>query len=48
MYNGGTAGPVTHLACQEALTRDRIKQLHDAYDWRVEKYEWTLAHPQVR
>jgi uncharacterized protein YecT (DUF1311 family) len=48
MYGGGTGGPVTRLACLEALTRDRIKQLHAAYDWRVEKYEWTLAHPNGR
>lgn len=48
MYGGGTAGPVVRLACLEALTRDRIKQLHAAYDWRIEKYEWTRAHPHVR
>ena len=48
MYGGGTGGPVTRLACREALTRDRIAQLHDAYDWRVEKYRWTSDHPSVR
>lgn len=48
MYKGGTAAPVVRLACLEALTRDRIQQLHTAYDWRVEKYEWTISHPQVR
>ncbi len=48
MYEGGTAGPVVRLACLEALTRDRIQQLHTAYDWRVEKYEWTISHPKVR
>ncbi len=48
MYGGGTGGPVTRLACQEALTRDRIAQLHDAYDWRVEKYRWTIDHPADR
>lgn len=47
MYGGGTAGPVVRLACLEALTRDRVRQLHTAYDWRVEKYEWTLTHPKV-
>lgn len=37
MYGGGSAGPTARFACLEALTRDRIKQLHDAYDWRIEK-----------
>jgi uncharacterized protein YecT (DUF1311 family) len=48
MYGRGTGGPVTRLACQEALTRDRLKQLHAAYDWRVEKWRWTVAHPNGR
>jgi uncharacterized protein YecT (DUF1311 family) len=48
MYGGGTGGSVTRLACMEALTRDRLRQLHDSYDWRVEKYEWTRDHPSVR
>jgi len=47
MYGGDTGGSVTRLACREALTRDRIAQLHDAYDWRVEKYRWTIDHPSV-
>jgi uncharacterized protein YecT (DUF1311 family) len=45
MYDGGTGAPVARLACREALTRDRLKQLHDAYDWRVEKYRWKVEHP---
>jgi uncharacterized protein YecT (DUF1311 family) len=48
MYGGGTGGPVTRLACREALTRDRITQLHAAYDWRVENYRWTIDHPSDR
>jgi len=48
MYGGGTGGPVTRLACMVALTRDRAKQLHDAYDWRVEKHKWTVEHPNGR
>jgi uncharacterized protein YecT (DUF1311 family) len=37
MYEGGSAASMVRLACLEALTRDRIKQIHDAYDWRVNK-----------
>jgi len=48
MYEGGTAAPVARLACLEALTRERIKQLHAAYNWRVEKHEWTVPHPNGR
>jgi uncharacterized protein YecT (DUF1311 family) len=45
MYQGGSAAPTVRFACLEALTRDRIKQLHDAYDWRVEKHQWSVEHP---
>ena len=48
LYGGGSGGPAARLACREALTRDRIAQLHEAYDWRVEKYRWTIDHPPVR
>lgn len=48
MYGGGTGGPITRLACLEALTRDRIQQLHAAYDSRVEDYRWDREHPSVR
>ncbi|MEW5684903.1 MAG: lysozyme inhibitor LprI family protein [Pseudomonadota bacterium] len=46
MYGGGTGGPVTRAACLEAFTRDRIVQLHKVYDWRVEKRERSVSHPQ--
>lgn len=46
MYGGGTAGPVAELACLDSQTRDRIRQLHETYDWRVRNHAWSLAHPQ--
>lgn len=48
LYGGGSGGPAARLACREALTRDRIAQLHDAYDWQIEKYRRTIDHPPVR
>lgn len=48
MYNGGTAGPVAELACLESQTRDRLRQLHEIYDWRIRNHDWILAHPRGR
>jgi uncharacterized protein YecT (DUF1311 family) len=37
LYDGGTAGPVTRLACLAAVTQQRIATLKITYGWRVEK-----------
>lgn len=37
LYSGGSGGPPARLACLEAMTRARISQLHQTYDWRIEK-----------
>ena len=37
LYGGGTGGPVTRMACLEALTRERVATLRTTYGWRLEK-----------
>jgi uncharacterized protein YecT (DUF1311 family) len=37
LYDGGTGGPVTRLACLAAVTQERIATLNITYGWRVEK-----------
>jgi uncharacterized protein YecT (DUF1311 family) len=37
LYDGGTAGPPTRMACIGSLTRARIREIHTAYDWLVDK-----------
>jgi uncharacterized protein YecT (DUF1311 family) len=38
LYEGGTGGPPTEVACREALTRERIDVLKTTYGWRLEKF----------
>ena len=37
LYGGGSAGPVVKLACLEAVTRHRVEELKEMYNWRLEK-----------
>lgn len=37
LYSGGSGGSPARLACLDAITRARINQLHQTYDWRIEK-----------
>ena len=37
LYGGGTGGPVTRMACLEAITRERVATLRTTYGWRLEK-----------
>ena len=37
LYGGGTAGPVTRMACLAAITRDRVATLRTTYGWRLKK-----------
>ncbi len=37
LYGGGTGGPPAFLACVEAMTRARTKELQTVYDWLVKK-----------
>lgn len=38
LYDGGTAGPPTRLACLEAETKTREASLRRSFWWRVEKF----------
>jgi len=38
MYSVGTAGPVVKVACLEAMTRHRVAELKDMYEWRIDKF----------
>jgi len=44
LYDGGTGGPPTYLACMEAMTRARTKELQVMYGWLVQKFG-PSAHP---
>jgi uncharacterized protein YecT (DUF1311 family) len=37
LYGGGTGGPPAYLACMEAVTRNRLQELHQIYDWVLRK-----------
>jgi uncharacterized protein YecT (DUF1311 family) len=37
LYGGGTAGPVTRMACLTAITQQRVVTLNTTYGWRVGK-----------
>jgi uncharacterized protein YecT (DUF1311 family) len=37
LYDGGTGGPVTRLACLAAVTQERAATLKITYGWRIEK-----------
>jgi uncharacterized protein YecT (DUF1311 family) len=37
LYDGGTGGPVTRLACLAAVTQERVATLKITYGWRVKK-----------
>ena len=37
LYGNGTGGPPTYLACIEAVTRERTKDLRATYGFRLEK-----------
>lgn len=39
LYSGGTAAPVVKEACLEAMTRHRVKELQEMYEWRLIKWE---------
>jgi uncharacterized protein YecT (DUF1311 family) len=39
LYEGGTGGPVTRLACLAAVTQERVATLKTTYGWRVEKFK---------
>jgi uncharacterized protein YecT (DUF1311 family) len=38
LYDGGTGGPPTRLACLEAETKTREVSLRRSFWWRVEKF----------
>lgn len=38
LYDGGTGGPPTRLACLEAETKTREASLRRSFWWRVEKF----------
>ncbi len=38
LYDGGSAAPMVHAACMEAVTRRRVAELHTMYDWQVVKF----------
>jgi len=44
LYNGGTGGPPTYLACMEAMARARTKEMQVMYGWLVEKFD-SAARP---
>ena len=37
LYEGGSAMPIVFSACLESETRHRLKDLHDGYDWVMDK-----------
>jgi uncharacterized protein YecT (DUF1311 family) len=39
LYEGGTGGPVTRLACLAAVTKERVATLRTTYNWRLEKWD---------
>ncbi len=39
LYGSGTAGPVVKQACLEAMTRYRVAELKDMYEWRLIKWD---------
>ena len=37
LYGGGTGGPPAYLACMEAMTRARTKEMYIVYGWVMSK-----------
>ncbi len=45
LYDGGTGGAPAYLACMEAMTRARAKELQVVYGWLVEKFGPSSVKP---
>lgn len=39
LYSGGSANGKVHRACLTAVTKQQTSALHNAFGWRVEKFE---------